>query len=86
MVGIFFMRYDLVHDTLLYPMQTLKIREYQLAPSWVEYSPTFTEWAIALGALGIMLTLYYIGENFFFLDPKEHDEYFENYRGIDSKN
>jgi len=86
MVGIFFMRYDLVHDTLLYPMQTLKIREYQLAPSWVEYSPTFTEWAIALGALGIMLTLYYIGENFFFLDPKEHDEYFEHYRGIDSKN
>lgn len=50
MVGIFFMRYDLVHDTLLYPMQTLKIREYQLPPSWVEYSPTFTEWAIALGA------------------------------------
>jgi molybdopterin-containing oxidoreductase family membrane subunit len=85
MVGIFFMRYDLVHDTLLYPMQTLKIREYQLPPSWVEYSPTFTEWAIALGALGIMLTLYYIGENFFFLDPKEHDEYFENYSGIDSK-
>jgi len=86
MVGIFFMRYNLVHDTLLYPMQTLKIREYQLPPSLVEYSPTFTEWAIALGALGIMLTLYYIGENFFFLDPKEHDEYFEHYRGIDSKN
>ncbi len=80
MVGIFFMRYDLVHDTLAYPMQTMKIREYQLAPTWVHYSPSWTEWAIALGALGIMLSMYYIGENFFYLDPKEHDEYFEHYK------
>jgi len=79
MVGIFFMRYDLVHDTLVYPMQTMKTREYQLVPTWVHYSPTWTEWAIALGALGIMLSMYYIGENFFYLDPKEEDEYFEHY-------
>jgi molybdopterin-containing oxidoreductase family membrane subunit len=85
MVGIFFMRYDLVHDTLVYPMQKMKIREYQLPPEWVHYSPTATEWMIALGAIGITLALYYIGENFFFLDPKEHDEYFEHYHGIDDE-
>ena len=83
MVGIFFMRYDLVHDTLVKPMQTLKIREYQLEPTWVHYSPTATEWAIALGAIGITLALYYIGENFFFLDPSEDDRYFKEYKGID---
>ena len=41
--------------------------------------------AIALGAIGITLALYYIGENFFYLDPKEHDDYFEHYKGIDGK-
>ena len=40
MVGIFFMRYDLVHDTLVYPMQTMKTREYQLVPTWVRYFTT----------------------------------------------
>ncbi len=79
MVGIFFMRYNLVHDTLVYPMQTMKIKEYQLAPTWVEYAPTLTEWAIALGSMGICLALYYIGENFFFLDPNKEDEYFKHY-------
>lgn len=82
MVGIFFMRYDLVVDTLMYPMQTLKTIEYQLVPTWIEYSPTWTEWFIALGALGITLAMYYIGENFFFLDPKDHDDYFDHYEDI----
>jgi molybdopterin-containing oxidoreductase family membrane subunit len=83
MVGIFFMRYDLVHDTLVKPMQTLKLKEYQLEPTWIHYSPTPTEWAIAIGAIGITLSLYYIGENFFYLDPKEDDKYFQNYQKID---
>jgi len=74
------MRYDLVHDTLVYPMQTMKLKEYQLAPSWVEYMPTMTEWAIAFGGIGICLALYYVGENFFFLDPNEDDAYFQNYQ------
>ena len=82
MIGIFFMRYDLVHDTLVYPMQMMKITEYQLAPTLIHYSPTWTEWAISLGAIGITLSFYYIGENFFFLDPIEHDEYFEDYQEI----
>lgn len=83
MIGIFFMRYNLVHDTLVYPMQTMKLREYQLAPSWIEYMPTSTEWAIALGGLGICLALYYIGENFFYLDPNKEDEYFKHYQELD---
>lgn len=83
MVGIFFMRYNLVHDTLVYPMQTMKLKEYQLAPQWIEYAPTSTEWAIALGGIGICLALYYIGENFFFLDPKKEDAYFTHYKYAD---
>ena len=79
MIGIFFMRYDLVHDTLVYPMQMMKIKEYQLAPSWIDYIPTMTEWSIALGGLGICLALYYIGENFLFLDPNKEDDYFKHY-------
>jgi len=68
MVGIFFMRYDLVHDTQLYPMQTLKLREYQLPPSFIEYFPSTTEIFIALGAIGIAITLYYIGDKILYLE------------------
>ncbi len=68
MIGIFFMRYDLVHDTQLFPMQTLKIREYQLPPSFIEYTPTMTEIFIALGAVGIAITLYYIGDKILYLE------------------
>jgi len=34
MIGIFWMRYDLIHDTQLAPMMPLKIREYSLPPDW----------------------------------------------------
>ncbi len=68
MVGIFFMRYDLVHDTQLYPMQTLKLREYQLPPTFIEYFPSTTEIFIALGAIGIAITLYYIGDKILYLE------------------
>lgn len=80
MIGIFFMRYDLVHDVLVYPMRILKSREYQLPPHWIEYTPTLTEWAIALGAIGITLALYYIGEKFFILDSKDDEKYFSEYQ------
>jgi len=69
-MGIFFIRYDLVHDTLVYLMQKLKIKEYQPDTSWIAYFPSSTEWAISVGAIGITLSLYYIGENFLFLDTK----------------
>ncbi len=68
MVGIFFMRYNLVHDTQLKPLQMLKITEYQLAPTWVEYFPSGTEIMISLGGLGICLALYYVGTKVFNLD------------------
>jgi molybdopterin-containing oxidoreductase family membrane subunit len=68
MVGIFFMRYNLVHDTQLKPLQMMKITEYQLAPEWVEYFPSTTEIMISLGGLGLCIALYYIGTRAFNLD------------------
>jgi len=68
MIGIFFMRYDLVHDTQLFPMQTLQTRVYQVSPSFVEYFPSTTEIFIALGAIGIAITLYYIGDKILYLE------------------
>ena len=68
MVGVFFMRYNLVHDTQLKPLQMLKTSEYQLAPSWVEYFPSGTEIMISLGGLGLCLLLYYVGTKLFNLD------------------
>ena len=71
MVGIFFMRYDLVHDTLLYPMRTLKISEYELAPTFLEYFPSFAEFAIGFGGIGLSLFLYYVADKVFNLDETE---------------
>ena len=72
MVGIFFMRYDLVHDTLLYPMTMLKRSEYQLAPTFVEYFPSAAEFAIGFGGIGLALFLYYIADKVFNLDETSH--------------
>jgi len=72
MVGIFFMRYNLVHDTQLKPLQMMKIREYQLPPEWVHYFPSATEIMISLGGLGLCLLLYWIGTKAFNLDADEH--------------
>ncbi len=71
MVGIFFMRYDLVHDTQLKPLQMLKTREYMLPPHWVHYFPSAAEIMISLGGLGLCILLYYIGTRVFNLD-EEH--------------
>ena len=72
MVGIFFMRYDLVHDTLLYPMRTLKISEYELAPTFLEYFPSFAEFAIGFGGIGLSLFLYYVADKVFNLDESNN--------------
>jgi molybdopterin-containing oxidoreductase family membrane subunit len=71
MVGIFFMRYNLVHDTQLKPLQMLKTSEYQLAPQWIHYFPSTTEIMISLGGLGLCIALYYLGTRAFNLD-EEH--------------
>ena len=71
MVGIFFMRYNLVHDTQVKPLQMMKITEYQLPPEWIEYFPSATEIMISLGGLGLCIALYYVGTRAFNLD-EEH--------------
>ncbi|MDD3342386.1 MAG: polysulfide reductase NrfD [Sulfurospirillaceae bacterium] len=68
MVGIFFMRYDLVHDTLIYPMTMLKRSEYQLPPTFLEYFPSPAEFAVGFGGIGLCLFLYYIADKVFNLD------------------
>jgi molybdopterin-containing oxidoreductase family membrane subunit len=68
MVGVFFMRYNLVHDTQLKPLQMLKTREYQLPPEWIHYFPSMTEIMISLGGLGLCVAMYYAGTKFFNLD------------------
>ncbi len=72
MVGVFFMRYNLVHDTQLKPLQMMKIREYQLSPEWIHYFPSATEIMISLGGLGLCVAMYYAGTKFFNLDEDEH--------------
>jgi molybdopterin-containing oxidoreductase family membrane subunit len=72
LVGIFFMRYDMVHNAQVFPMQTMKIKEYQLAPSLVEYTPSSTEWMIALGAIGLAILIYQVGTKLFDLEEKDH--------------
>ncbi|MFT7879422.1 MAG: NrfD/PsrC family molybdoenzyme membrane anchor subunit [Sulfurimonas sp.] len=71
MVGVFFMRYNLVHDTQLKPLQMLKKTEYQLAPEWVHYVPSAAEIMISLGGLGLCLLMYYVGTKLFNLDEEE---------------
>jgi|GEM_PF-7003002 len=66
------MRYGLVHDTLLYPMTTLKRAEYQLAPSFVDYFPSATEFMIGFGGIGLSLIMYYFADKIFNLDESEH--------------
>jgi molybdopterin-containing oxidoreductase family membrane subunit len=72
MVGVFFMRYNLVHDTQLKPLQMLKVKEYQLPPQWIEYVPSSAEIMISLGGLGLCLLMYYVGTKVFDLDASEH--------------
>lgn len=68
MVGIFFMRYNLVHDTQVKPLQMMKTNEYQLPPEWIHYFPSAAEIMISLGGLGLCIALYYAGTKIFNLD------------------
>jgi len=72
MVGVFFMRYNLVHDSQLKPLQMMKLKEYQLAPEWIHYVPSSAEIMISLGGLGLCIAMYYAGTKFFNLDEDEH--------------
>jgi len=70
MVGIFWMRYDLVDDTQLAPMLALKTGEYLPAPGLTQYTPTTVEWMISIGAIGLAFAIYYAANKFFDLDHK----------------
>jgi len=72
MIGIFFMRYNLIHDTQVKPLMMLKKTEYQLAPTWIEYFPSSTEMFISMGGLGLCLLMYYVGTKAFNLDEDHH--------------
>lgn len=50
----------------------LKTQEYQLAPTWIEYTPSAAEWMITLGGIGLCMALYCLGSKFFNLDADEH--------------
>ncbi|WP_083568377.1 NrfD/PsrC family molybdoenzyme membrane anchor subunit [Arcobacter sp. LA11] len=73
MIGIFFMRYDLVHDTQVMPLQLLKIREYQLPPTFIEYFPSFAEIGVSIGGIGVCFVMYYLADKFFELDHNKKD-------------
>ncbi len=72
LIAMFIMRNDMVHHAQMIPMQMLKKTEYQLAPTWIEYSPSSVEWAIAVGAFGVCFLLYYVAEKAFNLDEEHH--------------
>jgi len=72
MIGIFFMRINVVNDAQEKPLQMMKLTEYQLPPSWVDYFPSSAEIMISLGGLGICIILYYMGTKIFNLD-EEHN-------------
>jgi len=74
MAGVFFMRYNLVHDTQLKPLQMMKTARYQLPPQWVEYIPSTTEILISLGGLGLAFVMYYLGTRLFDLDENTTEE------------
>lgn len=73
MIGIFFMRYDLVHDTQVMPLQLLKHREYQLPPTFIEYIPSFAEIGVSIGGIGVCFVMYYLADKFFELDHNKKD-------------
>ncbi len=72
MFGVFFMRYNLIHDTQLKPLMMLKKTEYQLAPTWIEYFPSASEMLISAGGLGLCIAMYYFGTKLFNLDEEVH--------------
>jgi Ni/Fe-hydrogenase subunit HybB-like protein len=62
-VGIFFMRYDLVVVGLLVPhFHGLNIVDQ---PHLYSYAPTLHEWMITLGGIGLCVMLFLMGERMF---------------------
>jgi molybdopterin-containing oxidoreductase family membrane subunit len=68
LIGLMVARVNVVEAVQLVPKQLLKIKEYQLPPSIVEYSPSAVELSIGIGALGVFVLLIYIAERVLVLD------------------
>jgi len=70
-VGIFFMRLDLVAAGQIVPLQPVK---GMIVEAYRSYAISWSEWGIILGAVGGAVLLYLIGEKMFDLDMGEHHE------------
>lgn len=71
MVGIFFMRYNLVVAGQLVPMRADAPGagvQGAIPGGLVSYSPSFSEWAVVIGAIGICVGLYLIAERYLNLE------------------
>jgi molybdopterin-containing oxidoreductase family membrane subunit len=62
-VGIFFMRYDLVILGQVVPvLHEIGVNEY---PTLLKYSPSLHEWMVIVGAFGITALTFLLGERVF---------------------
>jgi molybdopterin-containing oxidoreductase family membrane subunit len=68
LIGLMMARVNVVEAVQLVPKQLLKIKEYQLLPSIIEYSPSTVELSIGVGAIGIFVLLIFIAERVLVLD------------------
>lgn len=80
-LGIFFMRLDLVAAGQIIPLQQVKGMS---VAAFRSYTISWSEWAIIIGAVGGAILLYLVGEKIFNLDMGEHqhqDELIEVNKG-----
>jgi molybdopterin-containing oxidoreductase family membrane subunit len=68
LIGLMAARINVVEAVQVVPKQLMKTSEYQLPPTITHYSPSLTEWAIGIGAIGIFMLLMYLAEKFLKLD------------------
>ncbi|MDK2822917.1 MAG: hypothetical protein PWQ67_1946 [Clostridia bacterium] len=72
MIGVLFMRMDFVFAGQIIP---LRVIEGALSVPYNTYVPGWSEWALILGAIGVTIFLYIIGEQKFKLDVQVEEEY-----------
>ena len=68
LIGLMAARINVVEAVQVVPKQLMKTSEYQLPPSITHYSPSITEWAIGIGAIGIFMLLLFLAERMLKLD------------------
>ena len=68
LIGLMAARINVVEAVQVVPKQLMKTSEYQLVSSITHYAPSFAEWAIGIGAIGIFMLLMYLVEKILKLD------------------